>query len=189
VEHSPNSPEITMFLCANCAQPGRQPASGNAAARSAALDFRWPVEVQQILVPCTGRLQPEHVLKAFESGASIVSVVGCREEHCSFLEGSKRCIRRVDFIRSILMEIGLGAERLMLFHLPGSAGATVAFPAGDLKADSSESSAEALDTQLTAQLTDIRDQVMKAFHGSRSSPLRLSNSENPAGISPGKGAG
>lgn len=188
MEHSPNSPEITMFLCANCAQPGRQPASGNAA-RSAALDFRWPVEVQQILVPCAGRLQPEHVLKAFESGASIVSVVGCREEHCSFLEGSKRCIRRVDFIRSILMEIGLGAERLMLFHLPGSAGATVAFPAGDLKADSSESSAEALDTQLTAQLTDIRDQVMKAFHGSRSSPLRLSTSENPAGISPGKGAG
>jgi coenzyme F420-reducing hydrogenase delta subunit len=184
VEHSPNSPEITMFLCANCAQPSRQPASGNAT-RFAALDFHWPVEVQQILVPCTGRLQPEHVLKAFESGASIVSVVGCREEHCCFLEGSKRCVRRVDFIRSILMEIGLGAERLMLFHLPGSAGATAAFPAGDLKADSSESSAEALDTQLT----DIRDQVMKAFHGSRSSPLRLSTSENPAGISPGKGAG
>ncbi len=183
MEHSPNSPEITLFLCANCAQPGRQPASG-IATRSAALDFHWPVEVQQILVPCSGRLQPEHVLKAFESGTSIVSVVGCREEHCTFLEGSKRCDRRVDFIRSILMEIGLGAERLMLFHLPGRAGATVAFPAGDAKADSAESSAERLD----AQLTEIRDQVMKTFHCSRSSPLRLSPSENPAGSSPGKGA-
>ncbi len=183
MEHSPNSPEITMFLCANCIQPGRQPASGNAT-RSAALDFHWPVEVQQILVPCTGRLQPEHVLKAFESGASIVSVVGCREAHCTFLEGSKRCVRRVDFIRSILREIGLGAERLMLFHLPGSAEATVAFPAGDAKAASAESSAEALDTQLT----EIRDQVMNAFRCSRSSPLRLSPSENPAGSSPGEGA-
>jgi hypothetical protein len=71
----------------------------------------------------------------------------------------------------------------MLFHLPGSAGATVAFPAGDAKADSAESSAEALDTQLT----EIRDQVMNAFRSIRSSPLRLSPSENPAGSSPGKG--
>jgi hypothetical protein len=82
------------------------------------------------LIPCTGRLQPEHILKAFESGARLVCVVACSEDNCHHLEGSKRCARRVEYVRGILAEVGLGPERLVLCHLPGSAAEDMALAAG-----------------------------------------------------------
>ena len=92
--------------------------------------FDWPFPVQEVLVPCTGRLQPEHVLKAFESGARLVCAVACQEDNCHYLEGSKRCARRVDYVRAILDEVGLGGERLLLFHLPGTAAEDMALARG-----------------------------------------------------------
>jgi coenzyme F420-reducing hydrogenase delta subunit len=70
------------------------------------------------------------VLRAFESGSSVVTVVACQVDNCHFIEGSRRCARRVDYIRSLLNEIGLGDERLLLFYLPGSASQDLAVAAG-----------------------------------------------------------
>ena len=78
---------------------------------------------------CTGRLQPEHVLKAFESGARLVCVIACDEGNCHHLEGSRRCARRVEYLRGILDEVGLGRERLLLCHLPGTAAEDMALAA------------------------------------------------------------
>jgi len=63
-------------------------------------------------------LQPEHVLKAFESGARLVCAVACSEDNCHHLEGSKRCARRVDYVKGILDEIGW-APTADALHLPG----------------------------------------------------------------------
>ena len=68
---------VTVFVCANCARPGQAPTSAGRP-RPAIPDFGWPWPVQEILVACTGRLQPEHVLKAFESGSDVVAMVACR---------------------------------------------------------------------------------------------------------------
>ena len=105
---SSTSAAVTVFLCTNCARPG-------------AADFGWPWPVREIPVPCTGRLQPEHVLKAFESGADLVCAIGCDEDECHYLEGSKRRGHRVEYVRSILRDIGLGGERLLFFRAPGAA--------------------------------------------------------------------
>jgi F420-non-reducing hydrogenase iron-sulfur subunit len=112
-------PSVTVFLCANCARSGRLPTSAGRPAPDVP-DFRWPASFRQILLPCAGRLQPEHVLKALESGADVVCAIGCQEENCHYLEGSGRCARRLDHVRSLLQEIGLGGERLLFFALPGS---------------------------------------------------------------------
>ncbi len=72
---------------------------------------------------CTGRLQPEHVLKAFESGADLVLTVSCEQADCRYLQGSERWSRRADYVRAILDEIGLGGNRLMHFQLTGATGA------------------------------------------------------------------
>jgi coenzyme F420-reducing hydrogenase delta subunit len=117
------------------------------------------------LVSCTGRLQPEHVLKAFESGSEAVCMVACQEDDCHYLEGSKRCARRAAFIRSILQEIGLGGERLMLFHLPGTAAEDMALGSGR--------TVEALpDEVVDAQAAAIRGQVVEALRALPPSPLR-----------------
>jgi coenzyme F420-reducing hydrogenase delta subunit len=120
---------VTVFVCANCARPGQAPTSAGRG-RPTVPDFHWPFSVREVLLPCTGRLQPEHVLKAFETGSDVVCAVGCQEDNCHHLEGSKRCSRRVDHVRSILQEIGLGSERLMFFTLPGTAAEDLALGAG-----------------------------------------------------------
>jgi coenzyme F420-reducing hydrogenase delta subunit len=170
----------TVFVCANCVRPGRVPTS---AARPPpdVPDFQWPVSVRQILLPCTGRLQPEHVLKAFEAGADVVCAVGCQEDNCHYLEGSKRCARRLDHVRSILQEIGLGSERLLFFTLPGTAAEDMALGAGV--------PAPARASPPTADLIGaIRDRVVATIEGLPPSALRLSPADEAASIPPGSGS-
>ena len=154
---------VTIFVCANCARPGQAPTSAGRP-RPAVPDFGWPWPVREILVPFTGRLQPEHVLKAFESGSGVVSIVACEEDNCHYLEGSKRCARRADYLRSILDAIGLGGERLMLFHLPGTAAEDMALAAGRA---APACASEGLD----AQAATIRDQVIEALAALPPNPL------------------
>jgi len=121
------------------------------------------------MVPCTGRLQPEHILKAFESGAGLVCAVACGEDNCHHLEGSKRCARRVDYLRSILREIGLSGERLMLFNLPGTAAEDMALAAGR-PAHARE--------DLDAHIAAVRDGVMRALEDLPPNPLHGVQDDN-----------
>jgi F420-non-reducing hydrogenase iron-sulfur subunit len=161
--------EITMFVCTNCARPGKELTSSGRA-RPAVPDFGLPGPVEQVLVPCTGRLQPEHVLRAFETGSRIVSVIACREDNCHYAEGSRRCALRVDSIRSILKEIGLGDDRLLLSYLPGSASEDLAV------AVSGQPGAKDSDVY-AAQVAAVRAQVMEALQSLPPNPLRVLDQE------------
>ena len=156
---------VTVFVCANCARPG-QAATSAGRPQPVVPEFGWPWPVREIVVACTGRLQPEHVLKAFESGADVVCAVACQEDNCHYLEGSKRCARRVDYLRSILDEIGLGGKRLMLFHLPGTAGQDMALAAGSPAPDGASNG-------LDARVAAIRDGVMQAMASLPPNPLQM----------------
>jgi nicotinamide mononucleotide adenylyltransferase len=120
--------------------------------------------VRQALVSCTGRLQPEHVLKAFEAGSEAVCMVACQDDNCHHLEGSKRCARRVAYIRSLLDEIGLGGERLLLFHLPGTAAEDMALAYGRTV----EAPAPA---DVDAQAAAIRESVLRTLRDLPPNPL------------------
>ena len=165
-------PTVTVFLCANCARPGKAPTSAGRT-RPAVPDFNWPFPVEQVIVPCGGRIQPEHMLKVFEAGADLVTVIACEGENCHYVEGSTRCMRRVEFIRSILEEIGLGENRLLLTYLPGSA-------AEDMLA-TTRKVAETVDSEsIEAKLAEVRDQVVKTLDTLLPNPLRLmDNNEEP----------
>jgi hypothetical protein len=94
----------------------------------------------------------------------VVAMVACEEDNCHYVEGSKRCARRADYLRSILNAIGLGGERLMLFHLPGTAAEDMALAAGR--------PAPACDSEaLAAQAAAIRDQVVEALAALPPNPL------------------
>jgi F420-non-reducing hydrogenase iron-sulfur subunit len=156
-------PTFSVFICANCARQGKATTSAKRS-RPSIPEFGWPAAVQQITVPCAGRIQPEHILKAFESGADLVVVIACEAENCHYIEGSKRCARRVEFIQSILEEIGLGEERLLLFFLPGSAEEDMLVTAGK--------KAETKDLEsLKKKIDSIRDQTVKALEILPPNPL------------------
>jgi coenzyme F420-reducing hydrogenase delta subunit len=113
-------PSVTFFVCANSAR-GAEKQDHHHRRRPNVPEPSWPFTLHQVVVPCVGRLQPEHLLKAFEAGSDATVVVACAEDNCHYHEGSRRCGRRVEYIRGILDAIGLGSERLILTHLPGSA--------------------------------------------------------------------
>lgn len=158
------APVIVVFICENSARAGRLPTSGKRF-RPETPNFAWPFPVQEVVVPCAGRLQPEHLLKAFEGGADAVAVVCCEEGNCHHHEGNKRCARRIEAVSSMLEEVGLGKGRLMLFHLPGSAVQDMTLGAG-------ASVPASLDPTLKQKVAAIRDQFVARVSVLAPTPLR-----------------
>jgi coenzyme F420-reducing hydrogenase delta subunit len=102
-------PEIIAFCCNYCAYA--------AADLAGSRRMQYPPNVRVIHVPCTGKVEPEYVLAAFEQGIDGVLIAGCLEGGCHFLEGNLRAKRRAEHLRSMLDEIGLGAGRLRMVNL------------------------------------------------------------------------
>jgi len=105
-------PEIVAFCCDYCAY--------SAAALAGSKRMQYPAGVRIIPTPCTGKIEMEHILDAFEKGIDGVLVVGCLEGGCHFVEGNLRARRRTDRICEVLDEIGLGAARLKMVNLSDS---------------------------------------------------------------------
>jgi F420-non-reducing hydrogenase iron-sulfur subunit len=82
----------------------------------------YPPSVRIIKVPCTGRVDVLHLLKALEGGADGVYVAGCLEGDCHYQNGNLRAKKRVAYVREILQRIGLGAERVGMYHLSAGMG-------------------------------------------------------------------
>ncbi len=100
---------IIAFCCHYCAYA--------AADLAGSRRMQYPAGVRIIHTPCTGKLEMEHILDAFEKGVDGVLVVGCLEGGCHFVEGNLRARRRIDRIRSVLDEIGIGGDRLQMVNL------------------------------------------------------------------------
>ncbi len=81
-----------------------------------------PTNVKNIEMPCTGRVDVLHILRAFEKGADGVLVVGCLEGECHFLEGNLRARKRVNYVKEILKSLGIEEERLEMCNLSSAMG-------------------------------------------------------------------
>jgi coenzyme F420-reducing hydrogenase delta subunit len=65
-------------------------------------------------LPCSGRIEPLHLLSALESGADMVYLVTCPEGVCRYQEGNVRARKRLMYAQKLIEEIGLERERLEL---------------------------------------------------------------------------
>jgi len=74
------------------------------------LDAPPETQLRHIAVPCVGKLQPEHLLKACEQGADLVLILTCPSGECRYLEGEHRIERRAEFVNGLLREIGFGHD-------------------------------------------------------------------------------
>ena len=82
----------------------------------------YPTNIKIIKVPCTGRVDILFILKAFENGADGVRLIGCLEGECHFLTGNIRAKKRVEYIKSLLEETGIGAERVAMYNISAADG-------------------------------------------------------------------
>ena len=107
VENS--EPNIVAFCCHYCAYAAADLAGSSR--------LQYPPNVRMIRTPCTGRLEVDYFMKAFENGADGVLVAGCEEGSCHFKEGNLLAKRRVNYTRDLLSEAGLEAERLRMVNV------------------------------------------------------------------------
>jgi len=66
-------------------------------------------------VPCSGRIDPRYVLKAFEAGAEAVCVIACPTGHCKMLQGNLRAYRRIELAKEMLAEAGLSPDAAYIY--------------------------------------------------------------------------
>jgi coenzyme F420-reducing hydrogenase delta subunit len=107
-------PEILAFCCKYCAYA--------AADLAGSMRLSYPSNIKVIQVPCTGRVDVLHLLKAFEDGADGVYVAGCLEGECHFLKGNLRVKKRVGYVKKILGQIGIEPERVAMYNLSSAMG-------------------------------------------------------------------
>ena len=111
-------PLILAFCCHYCAYA--------AADLAGSMRLQYPDNVRVLRLPCTGKIEVDHILAAFERGVDGVLVAGCLEGGCHFREGNLRARKRVERARELLQEIGLEPQRLEMFNLSSAEGARFA---------------------------------------------------------------
>ena len=109
-----HEPQILAFCCHYCAYA--------AADLAGTARVQYPTNIRIVRVPCSGKVDPLHIMQAFENGVDGVLVAGCLEGGCHFQEGNLRARRRVDHISQILEEIGIERDRLRMVNLSSAMG-------------------------------------------------------------------
>ncbi len=99
-------PRIVGFLCRWCSYPGADLAGTSR--------ISYPASLRIIRVPCSGRVDPLFVLKAFQRGADGVMVLGCHPGDCHYVEGNYRARRRYALMHRLLEYVGIEHERLLV---------------------------------------------------------------------------
>jgi coenzyme F420-reducing hydrogenase delta subunit len=102
-------PKIIAFCCHFCAYASADLAGS--------MRLQYPSGVRIIRTPCTGRLEGEFYMRAFENGADGVLVAGCLEGGCHFIDGNLFAKKRVHSIRNLLEESGIEKERLRMVNV------------------------------------------------------------------------
>ncbi len=107
-------PKIVAFCCNFCAFA--------AADLAGAMRLQYQPSVRIIRLPCTGKVDAIHLMKAFEDGADAVFVAGCLEGECHYLEGNLRAKKRVAYVKKLLAEVQIEPERIEMFNLSSAMG-------------------------------------------------------------------
>lgn len=105
-------PQIIAFCCNYC--------SYAAADLAGSIRMTYPANIKIILVPCSGRVDPLHLIRALEEGADGAFVAGCLEGDCHFETGNMKAKKRVFYVRHLLEEMGIEPDRIQMFHIAAS---------------------------------------------------------------------
>jgi coenzyme F420-reducing hydrogenase delta subunit len=69
-------------------------------------------------LPCSGRIESLHLMRALEAGADKVYLITCPDGACRYREGNIRAKKRVAFAQGLIGEIGMDPERFEIIVSP-----------------------------------------------------------------------
>ncbi len=117
-------PVIVAFCCHYCAY--------TAADMAGSMRLNYPSNVNIVRVPCSGKIDVKHILRALQNGADGVYVAGCLEGDCHFKNGNVKAARRVAYAKKLLDEIGIGGDRVEMVTMSAGMGERFARTATDI---------------------------------------------------------
>jgi len=97
-------PKIMAFVCKWCTY------SGADLAGTSRMDYS--PNVRMVRLPCSGRIDPQFMIKAFEQGADGVIISGCHPGDCHYNEGNYYARRRNTTFRELMEFNGIDIARI-----------------------------------------------------------------------------
>ena len=98
LENNTYEPKIVAFCCNWCSYAG---ADGAGTARK-----NYPANIKIIKVPCSCRVNPLFILRAFARGADGVILCGCHPGDCHYTTGNYFTRRRMTLLLGMLNYLG-----------------------------------------------------------------------------------
>jgi F420-non-reducing hydrogenase iron-sulfur subunit len=107
-------PMIIAFCCNWCSYAGADLAGTGR--------MSYPANIRIVRVPCSGRVSPNFILRAFQRGADGVVVAGCHPGDCHYVSGNYHARRRFSALRRFLEFVGIETERFEIHWISASEG-------------------------------------------------------------------
>jgi coenzyme F420-reducing hydrogenase delta subunit len=107
-------PRIVAFVCNWCTYAGADLAGTSR--------MQYAPNVRIIKLPCTGRIDPMFIVKAFEGGADAVLVSGCHPGDCHYTAGNYHARRRWAIFHKLLGLTGIDEGRLFFSWVSAAEG-------------------------------------------------------------------
>jgi len=107
-------PKVVAFVCNWCTYTGADLAGTSR--------MKQQTNARLIRVPCTGRIDPLFIIKAFEGGADAVLISGCHPGDCHYNSGNFHARRRWIFFKELLNFVGIDSKRLYFSWVSASEG-------------------------------------------------------------------
>ena len=108
-------PLIVAFCCNWCSYAGADLAGSSR--------LSYPADVKIIRVPCSCRINPLFVLRAFQRGADGVIIAGCHPGDCHYTSGHYIARRRMAVLFSMLDYLGIERQRTRVEWISAAEGA------------------------------------------------------------------
>ncbi|NLL90369.1 MAG: hydrogenase iron-sulfur subunit [Dehalococcoidales bacterium] len=107
-------PKILAILCNWCSYSGADLAGTSRK--------KYPANVRIMRVMCSGRVDPVFIMKALESGADGVLILGCHPGDCHYTSGNYKTIRRMGMLKKLTEQMGIEDDRIRLDWVAASEG-------------------------------------------------------------------
>jgi F420-non-reducing hydrogenase iron-sulfur subunit len=107
-------PKILGILCNWCSYSGADLAGTSRK--------KYPANIRIVRVMCSGRVDPVFILKALQSGADGVLILGCHPGDCHYTSGNYKALRRMEMLKKLAEQMGIEDDRIRLDWVAASEG-------------------------------------------------------------------
>lgn len=107
-------PNLLAFCCNWCSYAGADLAGLSR--------LKYPPNIRIIRTMCSGRVDPQFVVDAFENGADGVLIAACHLGDCHYISQNYKTYKRVNLLHKLMDSFGIEKNRLRLEFISAGEG-------------------------------------------------------------------